>query len=202
MFVIGITGGIGCGKSEAARICREYGLTVIDADEISKTVSSCNGAAIPEIAEAFGKKFITEEGSIDRKMMSELVFKNKRSLDLLSSIVHKYVVDEIRIRVEEFKQKKYKAIVLDVPIPVKNGFLDLCDQVWVIWADDDLRIKRLNQRGMKTIDAKRRILSQMTKEEYEAVADKIIMNNGTISSLKEQVTDLLNEELHLRGIKI
>lgn len=202
MFVIGITGGIGCGKSEAADICREYGLTVIDADEISRNVSSCNGAAIPEIKEAFGRKFITEEGSIDRKVVSDLVFKNKKSLDILSSIIHKYVIEEIEIRVEDLRQKKYKAIVLDVPIPVKKGFLDLCDQVWVVWADDELRIQRLNKRGMSTQDAKRRIMSQMTKDEYVALADKIIMNNGSIESLKEQVTGLLNDELHLRGVKI
>lgn len=202
MFVIGITGGIGCGKSEVAKICRDYGLNVIDADEISRNVTACHGAAIQEIEDAFGKKIITEDGSLNRKTMSDLVFKNKKSLDLLSAIVHKYVIEEIRNQVEQYKINKYKTIALDVPIPVKNGFLDLCDQVWVVWADDELRISRLNQRGMTTKDATRRILSQMTKEQYESIADKIILNNDSLEILHRNVTELLDDELHMRGIKI
>lgn len=202
MFIIGITGGIGCGKSEVAKVCRDYGLQVIDADEISRKVTTCHGAAIPEIEEMFGKRIITEDGSLNRKGMSDIVFKNKKSLDALSAIVHKYVIEDIRNQVEKFKENKYKAIALDVPIPVKNGFLDLCDQIWVVWADDDLRIQRLNQRGMSTKDATRRILSQMTKEQYEAIADKVILNNGNLESLHREVIELLDGELHMRGIKI
>ena len=202
MFIIGITGGIGCGKSEVAKICREYGLHVIDADEISRKVTSCNGAAIPEIEEVFGKKIIADDGSLNRKTMSDLVFKNKKTLDSLSAIVHKYVIEEIRNQVERFKESKCKAIALDVPIPVKNGFQDLCDQIWVVWADDALRIQRLKQRGMSTKDATRRILSQMTKEQYEAIADKVILNNDSLESLHRDVVELLDGELHMRGIKI
>jgi len=202
MFVIGVTGGIGCGKSEVANICRDYGLNIIDADEISRNVTTSHGAAIAEIEQVFGKKMITEDGSLNRKAMSDLVFKNKRSLDQLSSIIHKYVVEEMRNQVEVLKQKKCKSVVLDVPIPVKNGFLDICDQVWVVWADDELRISRLNQRGMTTVDAKRRIQSQMTKEDYEAIADKTILNNDSLETLQNTVKLLLDEELHMRGIKI
>ncbi len=202
MFVIGITGGIGCGKSSVANICKEYGLTIIDADEISRKATTLNGSAIPEITEVFGKKMITDEGSLNRKVMSDLVFKNKKSLDVLSSIVHKYVVEEIKVQVEALKGKKCKAAALDVPIPVKNGFIDLCDQIWVVWADDDIRISRLNSRGMSTSDAKRRILCQMTKDEYEALADKLILNNGSLDELQILVVQLLDEELHMRGIKV
>lgn len=201
MFIIGVTGGIGCGKSSVSNICREYGLSVIDADEISRNVTSSHGTAIREIEETFGKKVIAEDGSLNRKAMSDMVFKNKRSLDLLSSIVHKYVIEEIRNQVEQYRNKKCKALVLDVPIPVKNGFTDLCDQIWVVWANDDLRIRRLNQRGMSMKDANRRIMSQMTKEQYEAIADKIILNNDTMESLENEVKKLLDEELHMRGIK-
>lgn len=202
MFVIGITGGIGSGKTMAAKICKDYGIEVIDADEISKSLTVADGKAMPEIAQAFGRKILATDGSLNRKAMSDMVFKNKKSLDVLSSIVHKYVIAEIYSKVEEYKQKKIKAIVIDAPIPVKNGFLDVCDQVWLIWTDDDIRIKRLSLRGMTADDAKRRILSQMTREEYEAVADKVITNNDTVSELEETVKAALNQELGLRGIKI
>lgn len=202
MFIIGITGGIGCGKSSVAKACKEYGLEVIDADQISREVTQENGAAITEIAQVFGSKIINEEGSLNRDAMSKLVFKNKKSLDILSAIVHKYVIEEMRKKIEVLNQKKIKAAVLDVPIPVKNGFIDVCDQIWVVWADDDIRIKRLNDRGMTTEDAKRRILCQMTKEEYENLADHVIYNNDSIEKLNETVKELLDDQLHMRGIKI
>jgi dephospho-CoA kinase len=202
MFVIGITGGIGSGKTTAAKICKDYGIEVIDADEISKSLTVADGKAMAEIAQAFGKKIIATDGSLNRKAMSDMVFKNKKSLDILSSIVHKYVIAEIYEKVENYKQKKFKVIVIDAPIPVKNGFLDVCDQVWLVWTDDDKRIERLALRGMAADEAKRRILSQMTREEYEAVADKVITNNGNVSELEETVKAALNQELGLRGIKI
>lgn len=202
MFAIGITGGIGSGKTMAAKICKDYGIEVIDADEISKSLTVAGGKAMPEIAQAFGRKIIAADGSLNRKAMSDMVFKNKKSLDVLSSIVHKYVIAEIYSKVEEYKQKKYKVIVIDAPIPVKNGFLDVCDQVWLVWTDDDIRIKRLALRGMAADEAKRRILCQMTREEYEAVADKVIMNNDTVAELEVNVKTALETELGMRGIKI
>ena len=93
MFVIGITGGIGSGKSLAAKVCSEYGLPVIDADEISRNLTNSDGKAIPEIREIFGKKMIASDGSLNRKEMSNLVFKDKKSLDTLSALIHKYVID-------------------------------------------------------------------------------------------------------------
>ncbi len=201
MFVIGLTGGIGCGKSTAADICRDYGLPVIDADMISREVTSKEGAAIEEIKAVFGKRTISEDGSLDRTTMAEIVFKDKKALDKLSRIVHKHVIEQIKIKAEEFRQEKARALVLDVPIPVKDGFLDICDQVWLIWADDDIRLSRLKDRGMDESEARRRISFQMTREEYEKISHFIIENNGTTEELSEAVRAKLDEQLHMRGIK-
>jgi len=201
MFVIGITGGIGSGKSLAAEVCREYGLPVIDADQISKQLTGPDGKAIPEISEVFGKKMIAADGSLNRKQMSDLVFKNKKSLDILSSLIHKYVVEEMKKQVFELSEQKIKAIALDVPIPVKNGFLDISDQIWVISAREDIRIERLKNRGMEPSEAKRRILCQMSEEEYEKIADIVITNNEGIPDFKSKVTEILDKELGNRGIK-
>lgn len=201
MFVIGLTGGIGCGKSTAADICRDYGLPVIDADVISREVTSEGGAAIAEITAAFGNRIIDEDGSLDRSKMAQIVFEDKKTLDRLSRIVHKYVIEQIKNKTEKFRQEKCRALVLDVPIPVKDGFLDICDQVWLIWADDDKRLSRLKDRGMDEEEAKRRISFQMTREEYENISHFIIENNGTINELSEAVRAKLDEQLHMRGIK-
>lgn len=201
MFIIGVTGGIGCGKSTVANICRDYGLPVIDADEISREVTSVGGAAISEIAESFGTHIIGQDGSLDREKMAEIVFGDRKSLDKLSRIVHRHVIEQIKIRTAKFKEEKSKALVLDVPIPVKDGFLDLCDQVWLIWTDDDLRIKRLNERGMGTEEARRRISFQMTRNDYESLSQVVIDNNGTEEELITKVRETLDEQLHMRGIK-
>lgn len=202
MFVIGITGGIGCGKSTVAGICGEYGLPVIDADDISKTVTSKGGKAIPEIIEAFGRKILDTDGGLDRTKMAGLVFKDRRLLDELSRIVHKHVTEEMTAKVEKLRESKCKAVVLDVPIPVRKGFLDICDQVWVVWSDDDVRMSRLAARGMDNEEVKRRMTYQMTRTEYEAIGDILIDNSGSTEELKQKVVDILNEQLHMRGIKI
>lgn len=202
MFIIGITGGIGCGKSTAADMCREYGLPVLDADKISKEVTSEGGSAVEEISGEFGSSMIDENMSLDRQKMADLVFKDKNALDKLSRIVHKHVISSMHDSIEEYKKEKIKALVLDVPIPVKEGFLDICDQVWLIWTKDEIRIRRLAERGMSEQEAKRRISYQMSREEYEKLAHLVIENDGTIDELRDTVNKNLDKELHMRGIKL
>ncbi|MEA4888239.1 MAG: dephospho-CoA kinase [Clostridiaceae bacterium] len=202
MFVIGITGGIGCGKSTAADICRQAGLPVIDADELSRAVTAENGAAIPELIEQFGSAVVNSQGSLDRQAMAALVFKNHRALDQLSAIVHRHVLSQMKEQVDKLAQKKVRAVVLDVPIPVKHGFLDICDQVWVVWADDAKRLERLRGRGMDENEARRRMAMQMTREEYTGLADHVIENNQGLDELTGRIRELLNQELGQRGIRL
>lgn len=202
MFIIGITGGIGCGKSTAARICREAGLPVIDADELSRQVTSAGGAAMTAIIEQFGSGSVDSKGALDRQVMAKKVFQNHRALDQLSSIVHRHVLEQIALEVKRLEQKKTRAVVIDVPIPVKHGFLDLCDQVWVVWASDEVRLSHLAGRGMDETEARRRMAMQMTKQEYLDLADHILENDGSEAELKSKIRDLLTSELGQRGIRI
>lgn len=202
MFVLGITGGIGCGKSTVAAICKEAGLPVIDADELSRKVTSTEGAAIPELIEVFGQSVIDEKGALDRQKMAQIAFHDKKALDKLSAIVHRYVLEEMQKEVKRLAEAGEKAVVLDVPIPVKHGFLDLCDQVWVVWADDSSRIERLSRRGMSEAEARRRMAMQMSREDYLALADHVIENNDSLEALRQNVLSLLTKELKERGIRI
>lgn len=202
MFIIGITGGIGCGKSTAAQICREAGLPVIDADELSRQATSAGGSAMEAIIEQFGSGSVDSKGALDRQVMAKKVFQNHRALDQLSSIVHRHVIDQIALEVKKLEQKKTRAVVIDVPIPVKHGFLDLCDQIWVIWADDQVRLARLAGRGMDETEARRRMAMQMTKQEYLDLADHVLENDGSENDLKNKIRDLLTSELGQRGIRI
>ncbi|HAW15875.1 MAG: dephospho-CoA kinase [Clostridiales bacterium] len=202
MFVLGITGGIGTGKSTVSGILQERGLTVLDADKISREVTEEDGRAIPEIAELFGQRAITASGAMNRKYISSIVFSDNRKLDQLSAIIHKYVFEYMDEALEKEREKKTKCVVLDVPIPVNKGFVDHCDQIWVVTCDDRIRLKRLVERGLNEEDAQRRIAVQMTNDEYASLGDHILDNSGSIEELNEQVEKLIKEQLHERGIRI
>lgn len=201
MFIIGITGGIGSGKSTVAEFCRQAGFTVLDADAISREVTMAGGTALPEIIEVFGPAALNNKGALDRERMARSVFSDKRRLDQLSAIIHRHVIEQIVSRAEKLKSSKEKAIFLDVPIPVKHGFLDLCDQIWVVWAQDDVRIRRLRSRGMSDDEARRRMQMQMTNEEYLRLADRQIDNSSDLETLRDQISLLLQQELAARGIR-
>lgn len=201
MFIIGITGGIGCGKTTVANLCRQAGLAVIDADEISRQATAPDGLAIEPIVAAFGRSVLDAKGGLDRAKMARQVFADRRALDQLSQIVHREVIAEMQRQIEKLKEKKVKAAVLDVPIPVKQGFLDSVNQVWVVWAEDEVRISRLLSRGMAEDDARRRIAMQMTRDEYQAIADHLIDNSGDYGALVQSVEALFKDELASRGIR-
>ena len=202
MFVLGITGGIGCGKSTVAAICRDAGLPVIDADELSRQVTAAGGAALTELRDLFGPSVLDEQGALNRQRMARLVFSDRNKLDQLSAVIHRHVLDTMRAEVEKLREKKQRAVVLDVPIPVKHGFLDLCDQVWVVWSSDEVRIARLNRRGMGEDEARRRMAMQMSRDEYIALADHVIENDSSLDALRASVEALLIQELKERGVRI
>lgn len=201
MFILGITGGIGSGKSTVSGILRDKGLLVLDADEISRNVTEPGGKAIPAIAEKFGSRAVNASGVMNRKAVSSIVFSDKKKLDELSSIIHQYVFEEMEDRVQKEREKGTKCVVLDVPIPVKK-FTDMCNQIWVVTCDEEVRLARLAKRGLDKEEAKRRIDMQMTDDEYCALGDFSIDNSWDMDSLNDKVQTLINEQLHSRGIRI
>lgn len=202
MFVVGITGGIGTGKSSVADVFRSKGVKVLDADEISRQVTGVGGVALDEIRELLGKKAVDSDFALNRKYVASLVFSDRSKLDRLAEIVHKHVLEQMARELEIESEKGTKIVVLDVPIPVRKGFVDVCNQIWVVSADKSVRIERLVERGMDPEDVKRRMEMQMTREEYEELADIVIENNGTPDELKMSVEKHIAAQLHERGIRI
>ncbi|MBP5774910.1 MAG: dephospho-CoA kinase [Clostridiales bacterium] len=201
MFVLGITGGIGSGKSTVSGILRDKGLLVLDADEISKKVTEPGGKAIPAIAEEFGPRAVGANGVMNRKAVSSIVFSDKKKLDDLSTIIHRFVFEEMEEQVEKEKEKGTKCVVLDVPIPVRR-FTDMCDQIWVVTCDKDVRLARLAKRGLEKEEALRRIDMQMSDDEYCSLGDFAIDNSWDMESLNDKVNKLIKDQLHSRGIRI
>ena len=200
MFVLGITGGIGSGKSTVSRYLADKGLIVIDADEISRQVTDVGGIAVPAIEEVFGKRAVKDDGSLNRKYVSGVVFKDKTKLDVLSTIIHKYVLDKMENDIQRYREKGVKCVVLDVPIPV-NRFVAMCNQIWVVTCDDGIRLSRLEGRGMDREDAQRRIAMQMTNDEYMSLGEFSIDNSGSMEDTVKQVDVLIERELNGRGIR-
>ena len=202
MFVLGITGGIGTGKTTVASIVKAAGIPVLDADQISHELTSNPGPTLDKVFAAFGEELKNEAGTLDRSKMADVVFHNKRALDQLESIIHEDVMNYIIAELEEARKNKVRVIALDVPIPVKHGFLDQADLVWVVTCSEEKRINRLIRRGLSREDAERRLAIRMTDAEYEAVGDFVISNDGSLEELYKKVREQLKFELESRGIKL
>ncbi len=192
--IIGITGGIGSGKSSVSAILSSLGARVVDADLLAREAVEKGKGALLEIAGAFGPEILDNEGTLDRKKLAELVFGDKDRLRDLNRIVHKAVTEKITgIVTEAVNRGEGGILVLDVPIPVEHGFIDVADEIWVVAADLETRIKRVMARsGMSYHEVMGRINSQMSDEEYMKIADKAVYNNGSIEDLREKVLKLLD----------
>lgn len=192
MKIIGITGGIGSGKSTVSRTLRDLGAAVVDADILAKNVTASGSEAVLELVEYFGKDIIDETGELDRKKLASIAFGDQVKLHALNCITHKHIVERINDTIDVLKNAaKWEFIIIDAPIPVEKGFLDLADEVWVVTADRDTRIKRVMERSGLTSEAVMdRINAQMRDEEYVRIADEIIPNNGSVEELEQTVVKL------------
>ncbi|MCR5693363.1 MAG: dephospho-CoA kinase [Clostridia bacterium] len=189
MRVLGITGGTGTGKSAVAAILKEKGCEVIDADALSKELQRKGTPVFKKIVSTFGEEIVDgETGELDRKKLAGIVFSDSGARIRLNGIVHGAVAAEIKRRLRLLKNRRAEYVVLDVPVPVENGFFDVSDVVWAVCANDDLRIERLMERnGLTEEEAEMRIAAQPSNREYAELADVAIDNEGTREELEKLV---------------
>jgi dephospho-CoA kinase len=195
LLTIGITGGIGSGKSTAARILKEYGARIILADDIARSVMEPGMPAYKLIVEHFGLEILNETGRIDRKKLGEIVFDNEQELLVLNRITHGIVADRIKEILNEYRRENVKLAVVEAIVPIEHGFLDAVDTVWVVLACETVRVERVMKRN-KFIreEALMRIQAQMPDEKYKSLANQIIYNDGTVEELKTKIRGLLTYE--------
>lgn len=192
MRIIGVTGGIGCGKSTVSRILTDLGAKVIDADRISRELLRKGEKAYDEVLAFFGDEIKDGKGELDRKRLAEVVFRNPDKLLALNGITHGYISERIRAGIEKIiSEGKTEIIVIDVPLPVREGFLELADEVWTVTSDKERRVKRIIERsGMTREDILSRMEAQGREEAYTGIADEIIENDGSIEDLEKVVARL------------
>lgn len=202
MYILGLTGGIGSGKSTAGAILAGWGLPVIDADQLSHEVTAAGGEAMTEILDTFGPDCITPEGALDRQKMAQRVFTNKNDLDRLSRIVHQYVFLRMDHQLKALQKRRAPAVVLEVPLPVREGFLDRCHHVLTVQAPESIRLERLIQRGMEPAQAQLRMAQQLDPQAYADLADQVIDNAGTREALEAALKAGVVPLLKARGIQL
>ena len=184
-MIIGVTGGIGSGKSSVAAVLKEYGYKIVDADEISREVTLPGSPALPELADAFGSDVIRSDGSLDRKLLRERAFATEEGAAKLRDIVTKKVIEISRERLKG-------DCVYDAPTLLENGLQDMVDLIIVVTAHKRKRIDRVMKRdGYSRKEILAVMKNQMTDREKKKYADIVIPNNGTLEELRQRVTELI-----------
>ena len=190
MTRLGLTGGIGSGKSTVAQMLAALGATVIDADAIARSVTASGGAAIPLIREAFGPELIAADGSLDRNRMRELAFADAGARKRLEAIVHPLVGQETA---RQAAAAQGPLLVYDIPLLVEGGhWRARLDRVLVVDCSPETQISRVVQRSGLTPEAVRQVIAaQASREQRLAAADLVIFNDGlTIDELRAQVREI------------
>ena len=192
MITIAVTGGIGSGKTQVTNYLISKGFTVVDADRMSREMTSAGGKAIPYIREHFGPSFILEDGSLDRAAMRDLVFKDPSWKKVLEEGTTKVVLEDIEAIKKERAASNDKALFFDIPLLFETGSEDDYDAVWVVTADYDLRKNRVMARdGIDPSIIDLIMDSQDGEEKKVQLADHVSYNNGTLDELRESVDAVL-----------
>jgi len=186
MILIGLTGGIGSGKSEVARLLTARGAEVIDADLIVRELQQPGAEVYEKMVELFGQEVVGADRALDRAAIAKKVFSDESLLKTLNQLIHPIVRRVMNERVESFRSSD-KVVVLDIPLLVENPREGL-DGVLVVDLDGELAVKRLvEQRNMNADDARARIAKQATREQRLAIANHVIDNSGDRDELSRKV---------------
>jgi dephospho-CoA kinase len=190
-YFVGLTGGIGSGKSTVSGMFAAHGAVVIDADEVVREIQRPGGEAYDEIVEAFGRDVLADDGTLDRSKLASIVFSDADKRQQLNDITHPKVGTKFAERVAELVDAD-KIVILDIPLlgASKSGSDRFADAVVVVTASEDTRIDRLEARGMSREDAKARIAAQISDEERLKLADHVLNNDGSLVELQSQVDAL------------
>jgi dephospho-CoA kinase len=201
MLNIGLTGGIGCGKTTVTKILAELGATVMDADKIAHSTYAPGGPAYAGVVAVFGKEVLGADGSVDRSKLGPIVFKEPAKLTKLTDAVWPATKNRIREMIAEARAKgERKPIVVEAAILIEANWQSVFDEIWLITAAKDFVIARVErERGLKPEQTEARIKAQLPDEERRKHATTVIENNGTIAQLQEQLATIWADALKRNG---
>ena len=190
-YVIGLTGGIGCGKSEAAKYLEALGAVRFDADEVSRALTAPGGEALPAIRERFGDGVFRPDGALDRAALARIVFSSAPHRRSLEAILHPLVQREMLKRLDAAAEAGERVVVLEVPLLFETGMDALCDETWALYAPREKQIARIVARdGLSPEDAVARIDSQMPMETRNGKATFAINTDRPIERTQAELEQL------------
>ncbi|MDO4369852.1 MAG: dephospho-CoA kinase [Clostridia bacterium] len=194
VYVVGITGGIGCGKSMAAAYLAELGAIHIDADGISRALTARDGAALEQIRRIFGDSVFSEDGSLNRRALGDLVFSDPAAKRALEGVIHPLVQRIAMDKIEESGKNGARVAVLNVPLLFETGMDVLCDETWTLTAPADVQLARVMERdGLTREQAISRIESQMAMEDRNARATRVINSDRPIEKTRSELNQLYQQ---------
>lgn len=195
MLTIGLTGGIGSGKSTAAKILAEFGAPIIDADKVAHTTYAPGGAAYDAVIAAFGAEIVAVDKTIDRKKLGAIVFGNPERLNKLTSIVWPATFKSIRAQLDGLRASGEKMpVVVEAAILIEASWQPLCDEIWLVRASRQAVIDRIErQRGLKPAETEARIRAQLSDDERAKHASLVIDNDGSLDALREVLKRLWSD---------
>lgn len=194
MKVIGITGGIGSGKSLVAKIVKEkYNANVLDTDGIAREQMEPGGICYHEVVDYFGKEILSEDGTIDRKKLAAIVFEDKDKLQKLNALTHPKVLLAVQEVISSLKEKgTVPYIIVETALMIESGYDHICDEVWYIYTPEEERRKRLKSERNYSDEKINSIFEKQSKADaFRAKFTKVIENVGDIKMLEQQVEKLL-----------
>jgi len=201
MLTIGLTGGIGSGKSTAAKILAEFGAPIIDADKVAHTTYAPGGAAYDAVIAAFGTEIVAVDLTIDRKKLGAIVFGNSELLNKLTSIVWPATFKSIRAELDGLRASGEKTpVVVEAAILIEASWQPLCDEIWLVRASRQAVIDRIErQRGLKPAETEARIRAQLSDDERANHASLVIDNDGTLDALREVLKRVWSDAVRRNG---
>ncbi|KQB83908.1 dephospho-CoA kinase [Corynebacterium oculi] len=191
MKKVGLTGGIGSGKSTVAQALARAGYPVVDADQIAHDIVEPGQPALGALAEAFGPEIINPDGSLHRAALAQRAFAAAEQTELLNGIMHPRIEAETARRFAEAERAGESVVIYDMPLLVDKGLHRGMDMTVVVDAEPDIRVERLRGRGIEEADARRRMAAQINDAARREAADVLLDNNGTLEELEEQVAALV-----------
>ena len=200
MLNIGLTGGIGSGKTAVSEQFQRLGVNIIDTDLISRELVNHNPAVLKKIVEIFSDKVLDGKGAIDRKKLSQIVFSNKQQKQQLENILHPAIRNEVKQKIQSFNllNTPPEYIIIVIPLLLETGFTDLIDRILVVMAEENTRVKRIKQRDNRSLGEINAIISSQANDDKRIrAADDIIENNNNFKDLESQVRRLHKQYLQL-----
>ncbi len=199
MFVIGLIGGIGSGKSSVSAILHSLGVEIIDADKVGHEAYNPNSEGWKKVISVFGQDIVGPENEIDRKKLGGIVFSDPSEMEKLNKLMHPIIHNLVEEKIKLLSHQGVKVVVLEAAILIEANWQDLTDEIWLAKSNQEVVIERVQLRNNFTREEIiKRIQSQMSNDEREKHSDIVIDNNGTIEQLEEKVKTLWQSRVNGR----